>query len=101
MDPQQAQAQAIRMMALMVPFMIFGFICLIAIIFLLWRIFNKAGMGGPFSLLVLIPGIGPLVVLCILAFGEWKVVPIAPYGTLPPQYPPPPSYPPAGYPPAQ
>ena len=62
-------------------------------IFCFWRIFTKAGLAGPLSLLILIPGVGTLVVLCILAFARWNVVPAPPaYGTLPPNYPPP--YPP-------
>jgi uncharacterized membrane protein YhaH (DUF805 family) len=68
-------------------------------VFLFWRIFVKAGLAGPLALLVLIPGIGSLVVLCILAFANWNVVPVPPqYGALPPGYPPPP--PPPSYPPA-
>jgi hypothetical protein len=95
MDPQQQQAA--NMMAgmgagvMIVVFLIF-FVFLAFGIFLLWRIFTKAGMAGPLSLLVIVP-FGPLIVLCILAFGEWKVVPAPVYGSLPPQYPPPPAYP--------
>ncbi len=40
-------------------------------VFCFWRIFTKAGFAGPMALIWLIPGIGPLVVICILAFGEW------------------------------
>ncbi|HEX4154702.1 MAG TPA: hypothetical protein VHY48_03730 [Acidobacteriaceae bacterium] len=70
-------------------------------IFLYWRIFTKAGLAGPLALLLLIPGIGRLIVLCILAFGRWNVVPAPPlYGALPPNYPPPYPPPPPGYPPA-
>jgi MFS family permease len=67
------------------------FLAIIAFfIFLYWRIFTKAGMSGPLALLLLVP-FGPIIVLCILAFGQWKVVPIAetaPY--YPPIQPPPP-----------
>jgi uncharacterized membrane protein YhaH (DUF805 family) len=68
-------------------------------IFLLWRIFTKAGMSGALSLLVLVP-FGGIIVLCILAFGDWKVVPAptaSPY--YPPSYPPPPPPPSAFQPP--
>jgi hypothetical protein len=69
-------------------------------IFCFWRIFTKAGLPGALALLVLVPGLGHLVVICILAFARWNVVPVPPmYGTLPPSYPPPPPPPPA-YPPA-
>lgn len=43
-------------------------------IFLLWRIFSKAGYNGAMSLLILIPGIGSLIVVLILAFGDWPVL---------------------------
>ena len=59
--------------------------------FLFWRIFVKAGMAGPLGLLALVPGVGFIIALCVLAFGEWRVVPAptaSPY--LPPSYPPPP-----------
>ena len=36
-----------------------------------WRIFGRAGMPAPLSLLILIPIIGPFVVLAILAFARW------------------------------
>ena len=105
MDPQQQQAFN-QMAGLGVGVILFFFAVIIAVvaflIFLLWRIFTKAGLSGPLSLLVIVP-FGPIIVLCILAFSEWKVVPVgtqaaglSPYpGT---GYPPaiPPSYPPAG-----
>jgi glycopeptide antibiotics resistance protein len=40
-------------------------------IFCFWRIFTKAGYNGAMALLCLIPGIGMIIVLCILAFGTW------------------------------
>lgn len=40
-------------------------------VFCFWRIFDKAGYSGALALLWLIPAIGPLVVICILAFGTW------------------------------
>jgi hypothetical protein len=74
-------------------FFIIVLACLAFVIFLFWRIFSKAGMSGPMAFLLLIPGIGGLLVLCILAFGEWKVVPassvIAVQPNYPPNYPPP------------
>lgn len=36
-----------------------------------WRIFSKAGFSGALSLLNLVPGVGPLICLLILAFGDW------------------------------
>ena len=40
-------------------------------IFCFWRIFTRAGFNGAMALLCLIPGIGMIIVLCILAFGTW------------------------------
>ncbi|HZU52811.1 MAG TPA: hypothetical protein VFF77_02885 [Holophagaceae bacterium] len=43
-------------------------------IWLFWRIFTKAGYNGAMSLLILIPGIGAIIVLCMLAFGHWPAL---------------------------
>ena len=40
-------------------------------IFCFWRIFAKAGYNGAMALIWLVPFVGPIVVLCILAFGTW------------------------------
>jgi heme/copper-type cytochrome/quinol oxidase subunit 2 len=93
MDPQQQQIQAMHMMAAILPMIfLFWLVIMAFLVFCFWRVFTKAGMSGPLSLLMLVPAVGPLVVICILAFGEWKVVPAPPYGGYPPPYPP--SYPP-------
>lgn len=87
---------------------VFWLLIIAFMIWLFYRIFTKAGMSGALAFLLLIPGVGPLIAICILAFGTWKVVP-APqtaYGNPnlpPPGYPPqqnlPPNYPPQGPPP--
>jgi len=82
-------------------FLLVGLVFTAFFIFLFWRILTKAGLSGPLALLILIPGIGYIIVLCILAFSDWQVVPAPPqYGYAPPpsSYPPPP--PPPAYPPA-
>ena len=38
-----------------------------------WRIFTKAGFNGALSLLNLVPGVGPLICMIILAFGRWPI----------------------------
>jgi hypothetical protein len=96
---QQAKAMGGMIAGMMGFFLIFGLVVVAFFVFLFWRIFVKAGMGGPLALIVLFPGLGQIIALCILAFGEWKVVPVptaSPY--LPPSYPPPP---PAFQPPPQ
>lgn len=39
-----------------------------------WRIFDKAGYGGVYSLMMLIPFFGPIIVLVFLAFGTWPAL---------------------------
>jgi hypothetical protein len=96
MDPQQ-QHLANMMTGMGAGIVLFAVLIGLAIaaffIFLFWRIFVKAGLAGPLSLLILLWPIGLIVNLCILAFANWNVVPAPPqYGALPPNYPPP--YPP-------
>jgi hypothetical protein len=101
MDPQQAQRQAMHLMAVMLPFMLVCWAVGLAIIIIpFWQIFKKAGMSGALSLLMAIPLVN-LVMIYVLAFSDWKVVPLAslypglqPYSP-PPNYPPPP--PPTSY----
>lgn len=100
MDPQQQHAANLIAgmgFGIVAIALLIGLAILVFLIFLLWRIFTKAGLAGPLALLVLVPGVGSLIVLCILAFARWNVVPAPPaYGALPPGYPPPPQvYPPA------
>jgi len=48
---------------------------LVAVVFTIvmyWRIFSKAGYNGALSLLTLVP-LGSLVLLILLAFGEWPI----------------------------
>jgi hypothetical protein len=79
-----------QMMSTLLPVMLLiGAIVTVFLVFCFWRIFTRAGMAGALSLLILLPGIGPLVVVCILAFGTWGVTPVpSQYGALPPTYPP-------------
>lgn len=74
-DPDAAAAAAAGVLAigciiwviLVIAFVIFP-------IFAFWKIFSKAGFNGALSLLSLIPGIGLLIVICILAFGDWPAL---------------------------
>ncbi len=81
---------------LMVPiFMIFGLIVMAVIIIPFWFICKKAGFSPWLSLLNLVP-LGNLILLYVLAFAQWKVVPVPelayeppyPQPPLPPQLPP-------------
>jgi hypothetical protein len=48
-------------------------IVVLAVLFLvpLWKIFGKTGMSPWFSLFVLIPALGGLICILILAFARW------------------------------
>ena len=66
-------------------------------IWIYWRIFSKAGFNGALALLNLVPGIGQLICIIILAFGRWPIEDqlAAAYGPhVPPTMPPPPPSPP-------
>ena len=103
MDPQQQQQAASLFAGLGIGALLFAVLFAFGLVaffvYLVWRIFAKAGLPGPLALLWLLPGIGWIIALCILAFSEWKVVPArTAYDGLAPAYPPTP-YPPAAYPP--
>ena len=92
-DPQMIQKIAVAMMA------IIPIIMLISIaVFMVpcWFILKKAGFSPWLSLLCIVPSFGTLVLLYILAFADWKVIPTPQAAVYPPAYPPPlpPPYPP-------
>jgi hypothetical protein len=89
--PQSMQ----QAMMWMIPiFMVVGIVCLAIILIPFWFICKKAGMSPWLTLLNIIP-LGNLVLIYVLAFGEWKVVPVAQLAPYPGGYPPlPPQYPP-------
>lgn len=90
-DPQQLNG----IIAAVIGFYaIFFLVILAAILIPSWFICKKAGFSPWLSFVIIIP-FGGLVLLYVLAFAEWKVVP-APVASWPPQpqYPPQPPYPP-------
>ena len=44
------------------------------VIFPLWKIFGKAGFNPALSLLIILPLIGTLIVVLILAFARWPAL---------------------------
>ena len=52
--------------------LIFSVVAIIFSAVVYWRIFSKAGYSGAMGLLMFIP-IANIIVLCILAFGEWPI----------------------------
>jgi hypothetical protein len=84
LDPEQAQKIALAMMGILpIIFVIFVAIVMVPC----WFICKKAGFSPWLSCLCLIPSLGLLILLYVLAFGEWKVTP-APVAQLPYPYPP-------------
>lgn len=51
---------------------IFSIIFLLLFLYPMWRIFKKAGVNPFFSLVLLVPIVGFLLVSAILAFSNWQ-----------------------------
>ena len=85
LDPDQVQKMVVAMMAIL-PLIIL--ICLAIVIIPFWFICKKAGFSPWLSLLNIVP-LGNLVLIYVLAFAQWKVVPVPQMG-YPPPYPQPP-----------
>ena len=58
-----------------------------------WFIAKKAGFSPWLSLINIVP-LGTLILLYVVAFSEWKVIPAPQVGWAPPPYPTQPPYPP-------
>jgi hypothetical protein len=98
-QPDTTQAMGI-VAAVMAVYAVIILVAVVAVIIPTWFICKKAGFSPWLSLLVIVP-FGGLVLLYVLAFGEWKVVPAPQAGWQPqPPYPPQPPYtPPPALPP--
>jgi hypothetical protein len=91
-DPDQTRKIATIILT-MIPLIILVVIAILVIPF--WFICKKAGFTPWLSLLCIIPSLGTLVLIYVLAFAEWKVVPVPQAGWVPqPPYPPQPPLPP-------
>jgi hypothetical protein len=88
-DSQIKQAQAM-MPAFLFACTLIGAICILLVMIPTWFICKKAGFSPWLSLLVFVP-MGGLVLLYILAFADWKVMPVPQTAYIPPT---PPVYPP-------
>ena len=53
---------------------LFAIVTALVPLVLYWIIFRKAGLPEPLSLLVLVPGFGPLIPPLILAIAEWPAL---------------------------
>lgn len=52
---------------------LFTLVLLVLYLWLFYRIFKKAGYSGWYTLINLIPYVGSVIVLFILAFGQWPI----------------------------
>jgi uncharacterized membrane protein YhaH (DUF805 family) len=87
-NPDVGSAMA-AIMGMMLVWGIVGLAVTVFFIWCFWRIFTKAGMSGALALLNLIPFVGGLIVLLILAFGEWPNSPSKSAVSVQPGYSPP------------
>ncbi len=72
--PEDDAAAAGMLAGFACVYFIFIAVVMAFLIFCLWRIFTKAGYSGAMALIALIPGLGGLICLCILAFGNWPAL---------------------------
>ncbi len=90
---QHNDQAVLAVLSALIPMICIFVVAMYAIVVIpFWQIFKKAGMAAPLSLLMIVPLLN-LIVLYILAFSRWKVVPAPDFAS--PAFPPP--YPPAGY----
>jgi hypothetical protein len=86
MDEHQIPHQAF----LMLPFF-FTTIAVMSIVLVIpyWQIFKKAGFSPWLALLMLVP-VANIIILYVVAFSPWRVVPVPTVypATYPPSYPP-------------
>jgi hypothetical protein len=85
-DPSAQMSHPAHLLAFLLPF----FFVMIVIVFIpIWMICKKAGFSPWISLLIFIP-LGNIILLYVLAFATWKVVPApaASYPGYPPLQPP-------------
>jgi len=90
-QPDAEMVQRILMM--IVPILAAFYLIVVALVMVpCWFILKKAGFSPWLALLCILPSLGTLVLLYVLAFAEWKVVPaqqISPYPSpVQPPYPP-------------
>ena len=89
-----------RIFMWIIPIMLVFYLITVAVVMIpCWFVLKKAGFSPWLSLLCILPSLGTLVLLYVLAFAQWKVVPApqvgwAPQPAIPPPYPPQPPLPP-------
>lgn len=88
LQEQPSPEQAMKIAMAILPLIGLMVLVMLAIVILpFWFICKKAGFSPWLSLINIIP-LGNLVILYVLAFAEWKVVPVQPTAYPPPYLPP-------------
>lgn len=77
---------------LFMSMMLFGLIASVILVIPYWFIFKKAGFSPWLAVLMFVP-LANIIILYVVAFSQWKVVPVLPYSVTPH---PPQSFPPLG-----
>jgi hypothetical protein len=67
-----------RAAALFIPMILFAIIANIILVVPFWFIFKKAGFSAWLSILMFVP-LANVIILYVVAFSQWKVVPAPPY----------------------
>src|SRR5208337_789457 len=88
---QEAIQRAVLAMMTILPLLLIVGLAIVIVPF--WFICKKAGFSPWLSLLNVVP-FGNLILIYILAFADWKVVPMPPVAWQQPPYPPQPPFPP-------
>jgi hypothetical protein len=91
-DPAAVQHMVLGLLAIL-PIIVLVVLAIVIVPF--WFICKKAGFSPWLSLLNIIP-FGNLVLIYVLAFADWKVIPAPQIGWPPPSYPPQETFPPQG-----
>ena len=73
-----------EMMMWILPIMLIGYLLVVVLLIVpCWFICKKAGFSPWLSLLCIVASLGTLVLLYVLAFSQWKVVPAPQLGYMP------------------
>jgi hypothetical protein len=62
----------------LISMILFGEVASIVLVIPFWRIFKKAGFSPWLAVLMFVP-LANIIILYVIAFSQWKVVPVPPY----------------------
>jgi hypothetical protein len=91
----QTNLDPTHLAAILIPMMFLGLILSVVMVVPYWFIFKKAGFSPWLAVLMFVP-LANIIILYVIAFSQWKVVPLGPWSVT--QHPPQ-TYPPQPYPP--